>query len=122
MSQSAAGRHLPANRPSWNRRADRSIRLRPNVGHRQPDAMRRARLSTSRRAPARPRKESDMRGRRPKPTRLKVLTGNPGKRPLNAAELRPEPAIPECPAELSPVAHRERDRLVGELASLRLLT
>ena len=63
-----------------------------------------------------------MRGRRPKPTRLKVLTGNPGKRPLNAAELSPEPAIPDCPAELGPVARREWDRLVGELASLRLLT
>ena len=63
-----------------------------------------------------------MRGRRPKPTRLKVLTGNPGKRPLNAAELTPEPAIPDCPAELGPVARREWDRLVGELASLRLLT
>lgn len=36
----------------------------------------------------------DMRGRRPKPTRLKVLTGNPGKRPLNMDEPRPERAIP----------------------------
>jgi P27 family predicted phage terminase small subunit len=63
-----------------------------------------------------------MRGRRPKPTRLKVLTGNPGKRPLNPGELAPEPAVPECPAELGPVAHREWDRLVGELAALRLLT
>lgn len=63
-----------------------------------------------------------MRGRRPKPTRLKVLTGNPGKRPLNVGEPRPNVAIPECPVELGPVAHREWDRLVGELASLRLLT
>jgi P27 family predicted phage terminase small subunit len=63
-----------------------------------------------------------MRGRRPKPTRLKVLTGNPGKRPLNAAELNPEPNTPDCPAELGPVAHREWDRLVGELGALRLLT
>src|ERR1043166_7625259 len=69
-----------------------------------------------------PRWRSEMRGRRPKPTRLKVLTGNPGKRPLNVAELTPEPAIPDCPPELGPVAHREWDRLVGELASLRLLT
>ena len=63
-----------------------------------------------------------MRGRRPKPTRLKVLTGNPGKRPLNTEEPMPEIAIPECPIELGPVAKREWDRLVGELASLRLLT
>lgn len=63
-----------------------------------------------------------MRGRRPKPTRLKALTGNPGKRPLNPAELNPEPNVPDCPAELGPVAHREWNRLVGELGALRLLT
>ena len=63
-----------------------------------------------------------MRGRRPKPTRLKVLTGNPGKRPLNKDEPKPEVVAPECPAELGPVARREWDRLVGELMSLRILT
>jgi P27 family predicted phage terminase small subunit len=63
-----------------------------------------------------------MRGRRPKPTRLKVLTGNPGKRPLNAHEPRPEVAIPECPIELGPVARREWERLTAELAPLRILT
>ena len=63
-----------------------------------------------------------MRGRRPKPTRLKVLTGNPGKRPLNHEEPRPAPEIPECPPELGPVARREWDRLVGELGKLKLVT
>jgi P27 family predicted phage terminase small subunit len=63
-----------------------------------------------------------MRGRRPKPTRLKLLTGNPGKRPMNHDEPRPETAIPECPPELSPLARKEWDRLVGELSSLRMLT
>lgn len=63
-----------------------------------------------------------MRGRRPKPTRVKVLTGNPGKRPLNYDEPRPDPAVPGCPAELGPVAQREWMRLVGELTKLRLLT
>lgn len=63
-----------------------------------------------------------MRGRRPKPTRLKVLTGNPGKRPLNHAEPQPDPQIPECPSELGPVGRREWDRLVGELGKLNLLT
>jgi P27 family predicted phage terminase small subunit len=63
-----------------------------------------------------------MRGRRPKPTRLKVLTGNPGKRPLNNGEPRPEVAIPDCPAELGETARREWNRLVGELAALKLLT
>jgi P27 family predicted phage terminase small subunit len=63
-----------------------------------------------------------MRGRRPKPTRLKLLTGNPGKRPMNENEPKPNPAIPECPPELGPAARREWDRLVHELAVLRLLT
>src|ERR1043166_1693659 len=75
------------------------------------------------RTPRRKRRwRSDMRGRRPNPTRLKVLTGNPGKRPLNMDEPRPEVVIPGCPPELGPVAKREWDRLVGELAALRLLT
>jgi P27 family predicted phage terminase small subunit len=63
-----------------------------------------------------------MRGRRPKPTRLKLLTGNPGRRPLNANEPKPEAVVPECPVELGPVARREWDRLAGELAPLRILT
>jgi P27 family predicted phage terminase small subunit len=53
---------------------------------------------------------------------MKVLTGNPGKRSLNVSEPSPHAAVPECPAELGPVAHREWDRLVGELAALKLLT
>jgi P27 family predicted phage terminase small subunit len=63
-----------------------------------------------------------MRGRRPKPTRIKALTGNPGKRPLNVHEPRPEPALPECPTELNPAAQREWARLTGELAKLNLIT
>ena len=63
-----------------------------------------------------------MRGRRPKPTRLKMLTGNPGKRPLNAEEPRPEATIPEPPAELSPAARAEWDRLAAELGALGMLT
>jgi P27 family predicted phage terminase small subunit len=53
---------------------------------------------------------------------MKMLTGNPGKRALNSDEPRPEPAVPECPPELSPVAQREWARLVVELAPLRILT
>jgi P27 family predicted phage terminase small subunit len=53
---------------------------------------------------------------------VKVLTGNPGKRPLNQFEPRPEPAIPDCPPQLGEVAQREWNRLVQELAPLRLMT
>src|ERR1700687_3455152 len=63
-----------------------------------------------------------MRGRRPKPTRLKVLTGSPGRRPLNATEPRPDPAVPDCPPELGEIARREWNRLIGELAALRIVT
>ena len=63
-----------------------------------------------------------MRGRRPKPTRMKLLTGNPGKRPMNMHEPKPEPVVPDCPAELGPIARREWDRLASELAKLKLLT
>ena len=63
-----------------------------------------------------------MRGRGPKPTRLKILTGNPGKRALNADEPMPKPTIPDCPPELGPVAQCEWQRLAGELSTLRILT
>jgi tetratricopeptide (TPR) repeat protein len=66
--------------------------------------------------------ESIRRGRRPKPTRMKVLTGNPGKRPLNRYESRPNPVMPDCPPELGPAAQREWARLVGELSSLNMVT
>jgi P27 family predicted phage terminase small subunit len=45
----------------------------------------------------------------------------PGKRPLNYDEPRPEVATPDCPVELGPIARRQWHRLVGEL-TLRLLT
>jgi P27 family predicted phage terminase small subunit len=51
-----------------------------------------------------------------------VITGNPGKRPLNEHEPRPEPQVPPCPSELSPAAQREWHRLVTELGALKLLT
>jgi P27 family predicted phage terminase small subunit len=53
---------------------------------------------------------------------MKMLTGNPGKRPMNMHEPRPEPVVPDCPTELGPVARREWDRLAGELGKLNLLT
>lgn len=63
-----------------------------------------------------------MRGRKPKPTRLKLMTGNPGKRPLNEREPRPEACVPSCPPELSPAAQEEWNRLVADLSRLHMLT
>lgn len=41
-----------------------------------------------------------MMGRKPKPTALKRLEGNPGKRPLPANEPKHDPLCEACPAEL----------------------
>ena len=38
---------------------------------------------------------------RPKPTALKLISGNPGKRKLNKKEPKPKRVIPACPAYLS---------------------
>src|SRR5688572_22964262 len=43
-------------------------------------------------------------GRRPQPTALKVLRGNPGQRPLNDAEPRPPAGEARPPASLSRIA------------------
>jgi P27 family predicted phage terminase small subunit len=61
-------------------------------------------------------------GRKPKPTRLKLLAGNPGKRPLNTREPAPELATPERPPELDDVAAAEWARVCPELAAIGVLT
>ena len=63
-----------------------------------------------------------MRGRKPKPTYLKLLNGNPGKRPLNEREPQPAREIPHAPAELSAEARVEWDRIAAELSRLGTLT
>ena len=63
-----------------------------------------------------------MRGRKPKPTHLKAITGNPGKRPLNTAEPLPPLEIPACPQELNARAKAEWNRLAELLGDLHLLT
>ena len=62
------------------------------------------------------------RGRKPKPTKLKVHRGNPGRRKLPAHEPEPEQGIPEPPDWLSPVARQEWERVVPKLAEIGLLT
>lgn len=62
------------------------------------------------------------RGRKPKPTELKVLEGNPGKRPLNFNEPHPEKKLPDCPDWLEDEAKAEWDRLAVPLFNLGLLT
>lgn len=63
-------------------------------------------------------------GRKPKPTALKVLAGNPGHRPLNESEAAPDEllGVPEAPAHLSKDAIEEWDRVVPLLLRCGLLT
>ena len=64
------------------------------------------------------------RGRKPKPTELKALTGNPGKRRLPADEPKPEPtsAVPEPPDYLGETAAKQWRRIAPQLHALGLLT
>ena len=62
------------------------------------------------------------RGRKPKPTALKVLEGNPGKRPLNEHEPVPPKAAIRCPAWLEPEAKKEWKRLAPALEAMGILT
>jgi P27 family predicted phage terminase small subunit len=62
------------------------------------------------------------RGPPPKPTKLKIAAGNPGKRPLNPHEPQPVTSAPRMPAWLSKRAKAEWRRIVPELTNLGLLT
>jgi P27 family predicted phage terminase small subunit len=61
-----------------------------------------------------------MRGRRPLPSKLKQLRGNPGNRRNNN---EPEPAIerPTCPSELTKLAKKEWRRIVPILEELGIV-
>jgi phage terminase small subunit len=61
-----------------------------------------------------------MAGRRPEPTALKELAGNPGKRALNTNEPQPG-GIPKCPPHLDKIAKAEWKRIAAELTTLGLL-
>ena len=63
-----------------------------------------------------------MAGRKPKPTALKELAGNPGKRPLNRREPKPKTALPTCPRHLDGEARKEWRRMGGELARMGVVT
>lgn len=62
------------------------------------------------------------RGRKPTPTAIKVLEGNPGKRPLNTNEPTPEKKAPKCPSWLDSEAKKEWRRMSKLLEQLGVLT
>jgi phage terminase small subunit len=64
-----------------------------------------------------------MRGGKPTSTALKILRGNPGKRPLNTAEPHPSPLDPAIPEELlGDVARAEWVRTVQPAITIGQLT
>lgn len=65
------------------------------------------------------------RGRKPKPSHLKILDGNTGRRPKKSQEdrsPRPRPTAPEPPKALSAEARAEWGRVVPELDRIGMLT
>lgn len=61
-------------------------------------------------------------GRKPKPTHLKLLQGNPGGRPLNKQEPKPGATTLACPTWLHPYAKQEWKRIAADLKRSQLLT
>lgn len=63
-----------------------------------------------------------MAGRRPKPTVLKLIQGNPGKRPLNQAEPVPKRKKPPRPGHMSELAKKAWPKVSRILSGLSVLT
>lgn len=63
-----------------------------------------------------------MAGRKPKPTSLKLLQGNPGKRPIDDREPQPEVCVPDPPEHLSEAAREHWHQIAHELAEVGILT
>ena len=61
-------------------------------------------------------------GRRPKPTAIRRLEGNRGKRAWNHDEPEPPDGIPRCPKHLAPVARTEWRRVARSLYGMGVLT
>lgn len=63
-----------------------------------------------------------MAGRRPTPTELKLVRGNPGKRPINKKEPLPAKRIPSTPAHLTDEGQMAWGRLTVLLDRMGVLT
>lgn len=56
-----------------------------------------------------------MKGRKPKPTHLHLINGNPGRRPRNKTEPKPPKGIPNCPEHVS-----DRGKLAWGMMAVKL--
>lgn len=63
-----------------------------------------------------------MRGRKPVPTQLKIIRGNPGRRPLNTEEPQPKKEMPACPEFLDEQEKAKWNELCKELYDMGTLT
>ncbi len=63
-----------------------------------------------------------MQGRKPKPTAIKLLAGNPGKRALNRLEPKPRVIFPRPPEHLNDEEKEKWKLMVRELHPLGLIT
>lgn len=63
-----------------------------------------------------------IRGPKPKPTAIRRLNGNPGKRGYNHAEPQAPEGVPDCPPHLGNTARDEWDRLVDVLHGMGVVT
>ena len=63
-----------------------------------------------------------MPGPKPKPTKLKLISGNPGKRALNKSEPNPKAAKTRAPAGLSKMAQKHWRTVAVQLSEANILT
>lgn len=63
-----------------------------------------------------------MAGPRPAPTKLRMLKGNPGKRPYNEKEPKPKIELPDPPEHLNEDAQTEWNRIGPELVKLGIMS
>lgn len=63
-----------------------------------------------------------MKGRKPKPTQIKLVSGNPGRRPLPKGEANPPRELPRPPAFIQGTARKEWWRIGRLLYDAGLLT
>ncbi len=62
------------------------------------------------------------RGQKPAPRNLKIVRGNPAKRPMNEQEPQPEVKVPEPPEFLDEFAKRQFRATAVQLAALGIMT
>ena len=62
------------------------------------------------------------RGRKPVPSAIKLIQGNPGRRPINKKEPKPKPKVPSPPSALKGEALREWKRITKVLGPMWMLS